>query len=75
MIEAAYRSEIIQNIGYIQTEGISYTDQEWIFYPMQHMNTFCYIDIILYNYLIGREGQTVQHINYIKDSMHIGLLH
>lgn len=66
MIEAAYRSEIIQNIGYTQTEGISYTDQEWIFYPMQHMNTFCYIDIILYNYLIGREGQTVQHINYIK---------
>ena len=54
-----YKLSLIRENGYIQTEGVSYTDQEWIFIPVTYMNTFCYFPGYLYQYLMGREGQTV----------------
>lgn len=54
-----YRRSIVVDMGYKQTEGVSYTDQEWIFMPMTHMESMHYFPIDLYQYLIGREGQTV----------------
>lgn len=51
-------SNITKNF-YSQTEGVSYTDQEWIFRPVVYMNTFSYQKIFLYQYLVGRKGQTV----------------
>ena len=52
------RSKIVEN-NYIQTEGISYTDQEWMFYPMSYMTTFTYFPVAVYQYGLGREGQTM----------------
>lgn len=49
----------LKDIGYVQTEGISYTDTEYVYYPMISANTIIFLDIILYNYFIGRSGQTV----------------
>jgi hypothetical protein len=46
-------------MGYMQTEEVSYTDQEWVFSPVVYMKTFEYRPITLYKYLVGREGQTV----------------
>lgn len=54
-----YKTELIREINYHQTEGISYTDQEWIFLPMTNMKTVIYYPIDLYQYMIGREGQTM----------------
>lgn len=34
MHNVIYKRSLLKNMDYIQTEGISYTDQEWIFYPM-----------------------------------------
>jgi len=59
MHAVAYKTENVRSIGYKQTEGISYTDQEWIFLPMTTVKTFVFFDRPLYKYLIGREGQTV----------------
>ncbi len=59
----AYNRFIFQNINYKQTEGISFTDQEWMFYPMIKVETFCYFPKSVYQYLIGREGQTVADKN------------
>lgn len=53
-----YKTENIRNIDYKQTEGISYTDDEWIFKPMVTVKSIKYFDNILYLYLRGREGQT-----------------
>lgn len=55
----AYKTENLKSIGYHQTEGISYTDQEWIYWPMSTVKTAYYIPKPLYRYLIGREGQTM----------------
>ena len=53
-----YRTQILRNMNYFQTEGISYTDDEWIFKPMVNVKNVRYFPENLYLYLIGREGQT-----------------
>lgn len=59
MHATTYKLQILKEMGYHQTEGVSYTDQEWMFTPTAYMDTFQYIPIDLYQYLVGREGQTV----------------
>lgn len=54
-----YQTEKLRGIGYHQTEGMSYTDQEWMGEPMTTVNTLYYMDINLYQYLVGRGEQTV----------------
>lgn len=54
-----YKTENIRALGYQQTEGISYTDQEWMFIPMTIVKKIYYHPATLYMYLVGREGQTV----------------
>lgn len=55
----AYRRDKLRKIGYVQTEGISYTDHEWITVPMMAVRTVSYFDKPVYRYLVGREGQTM----------------
>lgn len=60
-----YRTELFKEINYHQTEGISYTDQEWCYYPMVKIQTVYYVNNVLYKYLLGREGQTMSE-NVLK---------
>ena len=55
-----YRTAILQKMGYRQSEGICYTDNEWSSIPMSAMKTAAYFPKILYLYLLGREGQSMQ---------------
>lgn len=55
----AYKTDLLREHGYVQTEGISYTDQEWTSMPMAYVRTFSYCRTDLYLYLLGREGQTM----------------
>lgn len=60
MHSITYRLDLIRRMGYRQTEGISYTDQEWVFYPLFHVGTVCFLDgICVYRYNLAREGQTM----------------
>jgi hypothetical protein len=54
-----YRTSILKNMAYRQTEGISYTDTEWCYAPMTQMTTLYYFNRPVYIYLMGREGQTM----------------
>lgn len=54
-----YRRQLLLDIRYRQTEGISYTDMEWIFIPLFHVRTVAYLPCDVYQYLLGRAGQTV----------------
>ena len=53
-----YQAQLLRSINYHQTEGISYTDDEWIFMPMVAVKTVSYYSCDMYHYLLGREGQT-----------------
>ncbi len=59
MHAVTYRRDIFFGLDYHQTEGISYTDQEWMFTPMSQVRTVAFFEAPLYYYLIGREGQTM----------------
>ncbi len=54
-----YRTELLRKMNYHQSEGISYTDQEWVFYPLFRVKTIAFADIPLYRYNVAREGQTM----------------
>jgi len=55
----AYKTELLKSINYYQTEGISYTDQEWVSKPMSNITSILYLNLPIYNYMVGREGQTM----------------
>ena len=54
-----YRTEMLRKMNYHQTEGISYTDTEWVYYPQHAVKTCVYLPLDVYRYLMGREGQTM----------------
>lgn len=59
MHSVTYRTQLLHDMGYCQTEGISYTDTEYCFYPLSHVKTFVFYNFVLYQYYFGREGQTI----------------
>lgn len=65
-----YKTSLLRNIEYRQTEGISYTDQEWIFYPFFFVRTLLYIPVDLYQYNYGREGQTMNPQAMLRNVSH-----
>lgn len=65
-----YRRTVFNEIDYHQTEGISYTDQEWIFSPMSRVKQIVALPYVIYNYLIGREGQTMDGNIFRKSISH-----
>lgn len=59
MHAVTYRKELLLDMGYHQTEGISYTDQQWIFVPMSAVRNVGIFNKTVYKYLVGRAGQTI----------------
>lgn len=66
MHAVTYRRENLMALHYRQSEGISYTDQQWIFIPMVAVRTVVCFDKYVYKYLIGRTGQTVNPAVKVK---------
>lgn len=70
MHAVTYRLENLLKMGYRQTEGISYTDQEWIFIPMVRVETVACFKQPVYKYLIGRTGQTIHPEVKLRSTSH-----
>lgn len=54
-----YKTNIFKKFKYFQPEGVSYTDTIWAMIPMAYCDTGIFLDLVLYRYLVGREGQTM----------------
>lgn len=69
MHSVTYKTDNVRSVpgGYHQTEGISYTDQEWVFLPIATMRTCAYFNKVIYRYLVGRDGQTVNQAIFLKN--------
>ncbi len=67
MHAVALKAEMLRKMGYRQTEGVSYTDQEWIFYPFSIVKKTVSFPKIVYHYLNGRKGQTCNPNTYIRN--------
>lgn len=59
MHAVTYRKELLLDMEYHQTEGISYTDQQWIFVPMAAVHNVGIFNKAVYKYWVGRAGQTI----------------
>lgn len=68
----AYRRQILQDVGYQQLTGISYTDLEWNFIPMSRVKKCIYYPKPVHRYLCGREGQTTDPAVYRKNVWMLG---
>lgn len=66
MHAVTYRRELLLEIGYHQTEGVSYTDQQWIFAPMAYVKDVAVFNKPVYEYLVGRVGQTIDPVVKVK---------
>lgn len=55
----AYKTDNLRNSNYSQTEGISYTDQEWTYLLIYTVSSVYYLGSCVYKYLVGRQGQTI----------------
>ncbi len=53
-----YKTDILRSMGLKLPHGISYTDNEYVYFPMNHCKTVVYYDLPIYQYFVGREGQT-----------------
>ena len=70
-----YKAAIFDGLNYHQTEGISYTDQEWILLPWAHIDNLLFLPISLYQYDLARDGQTMDPNVFEKriDDQFIGI--
>lgn len=59
MHQIAHRVANLREMGYSQTEGICYTDNEWCHLPISFVNRIVYFKLPLYRYQVGREGQSI----------------
>jgi len=61
-----YKNENLRRLNYHQSEGMSYTDTEWIIEPMVTIRRFYYLPHVVSHYLVGRDGQTMEQSTYAK---------
>lgn len=55
-----YRTEILLECGLELPHHTFYSDNLYAYIPLQYVKSLYYLDVDLYHYLIGREGQSVQ---------------
>lgn len=70
MHELAYNRSVFAHLDYHQTEGILYTDIQWGLVPMTQVKTVYYFDKVVYLYLLGRDGQSMDievHRQHLRD--------
>jgi glycosyltransferase involved in cell wall biosynthesis len=74
MHAVTYRTEVLHTANLRCSEGICYTDSEYIFYPLEYVKTFTYINIVLYKYYVERDGQSVSIEATVKNRNHYYLI-
>lgn len=66
----AVKTKNLTSNNYYQTEGISYTDNQFAFYSILYSETCAFFDKPIYYYYLGRDGQTMTVTSMIKSNMH-----
>lgn len=59
MHKITFRTEIIRRSGLKMQTGISYTDNEFCYYPLSLVNSVLPLDLVIYEYNLDRPGQTM----------------
>ena len=60
MHSAVFRTELLRESGLSLPLHTFYVDHLYVYIPMRRVRTMYYMDLDLYHYLIGRDGQSIQ---------------
>lgn len=69
-----YRTTIFERFDYHQTEGCAYTDTEWFSVPMAYAETVRYVPLCVTQYLVGRDGQSMDPKRFAQDFRILGMI-
>lgn len=70
MHSLTYNTKLLKQIGFKQEEGICYTDTEYVFYPLSCAKSMLCLDTVLYQYFVGRVGQSTSRKAMAKNFTH-----
>jgi len=60
-----YRTDVLQK-NKIKVSDCYYSDVDYSVYPLVYVNSLVFVDIVLYKYSIGREGQSVSSSGLVE---------
>lgn len=66
-----YRLKILRDMEYRQTEGVPYSDDEWVAYPMSRVHRIYCLHQCVYEYFFGRSDQSMSAANLAKKAKRI----
>lgn len=66
MHKVTYMLKLLKKTNLQLQHGISYTDTEYSYFPIKLASSIVFLDIELYQYYIGREGQTTSLTGRVK---------
>lgn len=69
MHSIAIQTKVLKDNSYTQTEGVSYTDSQFIFYSVLYSMTCSFFGKNIYKYCLGRDEQTMSKKSMIKNHM------
>lgn len=61
---------VLRECGVVLPKHTFYEDDLFAYAPLPYVKKLCYLDVDLYRYLIGREGQTVSEATMCKNYHH-----
>jgi len=67
----ATRTRKLIDNNYYQTEGISYTDTQYVFFSFLYAKTISFFSKVIYHYYLGRDGQTMSKEALIRSHMQL----
>lgn len=66
-----YKTSVLKDIRLKLTEGICYTDTEYLLYPLQQVKEIVFYNIRLYHYDWTRDGQSMDKNVYNRNHSHL----
>ena len=66
-----YATHLLKCIGYLQSEGVCYTDTEYSYIPLACSKNIYFVKISLYQYFYGRDDQSMSAVVLQKNLDHI----
>ncbi len=66
-----FRTDFVRGLNFKLQEHTFYVDEEFIAIPLLHIQSWCYLDLTLYVYLIGNVNQSISMQSRIKRLDHM----
>lgn len=66
MHSVIYRTQLLRDIELRLPEHCFYVDNVFVYEPLPHIKSIYYMDVDMYHYFIGREGQSVNEETMMK---------